>query len=77
MTNPEQTPPPVGEEIHLPGPSVLPILNAAGLTLAIIGITLGWVLLVVGLILFLTTTVIWIVSTKRDIAELPLEHDSH
>lgn len=77
MTNPEQTPPPVGEEIHLPGPSLLPILNAAGLTLAILGITLGWVLLVVGLILFLVTTVIWIVSTKRDIAALPPEHDSH
>ena len=28
MTNPEQTPPPVGEEIHLPGPSLLPILAA-------------------------------------------------
>ena len=49
MTNPEQTPPPVGEEIHLPGPSLLPILNAAGITLALIGITLGWVLSVAGL----------------------------
>ena len=44
--------PPVGEEIHLPGPSLLPILNAAGITLALIGITLGWVLCVVGGILF-------------------------
>lgn len=77
MTNPEQTPPPVGEEIHLPGPSLLPILNAAGITLALIGITLGWVLLVVGVILFVVTTVIWIVSTRRDIAQLPPEHHSH
>jgi hypothetical protein len=74
MTNPEHTPPPVGEEIHLPGPSLLPILNAAGLTLAIIGITLGWVLSVVGGILFVVTTIKWIASTRRDIAALPPEH---
>jgi len=76
MTNPEQTPPPVGEEIHLPGPSLLPILNAAGITLAIIGITLGWFLSVVGGILFVVTTWKWIASTRRDIAELPPEHHS-
>jgi len=74
MTNPEQTPPPVGEEIHLPGPSLLPILNAAGLTLAIIGITLGWVLSVIGGVLFVATTVKWIASTRRDIDALPPSH---
>ena len=77
MTNPEQTPPPVGEEIHLPGPSLLPILNAAGLTLAIIGITLGLVLTIVGGILFVVTTVKWIASTRRDIQALPPEHHTH
>jgi hypothetical protein len=77
MTNPEQTPPPVGEEIHLPGPSLLPILNAAGITLALIGITLGWVLSVIGGILFVVTTWKWIASTRRDIAQLPPEHHSH
>ncbi len=77
MTNPEQTPPPVGEEIHLPGPSLLPILNAAGITLALIGITLGWELSVIGGILFVVTTWKWIASTRRDIAELPPEHHSH
>jgi hypothetical protein len=77
MTNPEQTPPPVGEEIHLPGPSLLPILNAAGITLALIGITLGWVLCVIGGILFVVTTWKWIASTRRDIAALPPEHSAH
>jgi hypothetical protein len=75
--NPEQTPPPAGEEIHLPGPSLLPILNAAGLTLAIIGITLGLVLSIVGGILFVVTTWKWIASTRRDIAALPPEHHTH
>jgi hypothetical protein len=77
MTSPEQTPPPVGEEIHLPGPSLLPILNAAGITLAVIGITLGWVLILVGGILFFVTTWKWIASTRRDIAALPPEHHTH
>lgn len=74
MTNPEQTPPPVGEEIHLPGPSLLPIFNAVGITLAIVGITLGLILTIVGLAIFLVTTFKWIASTRRDIAELPPEH---
>ena len=69
--------PPVGEEIHLPGPSLLPILNAAGITLAIVGITLGLVLLIAGCILFVVTTVMWIASTRRDIAQLPPSHSSH
>jgi mannose/fructose/N-acetylgalactosamine-specific phosphotransferase system component IID len=77
MTNPDQTPPPVGEEIHLPGPSLLPILNALGITLALIGITLGLVLVVVGGTLFVVTTWMWIASTRRDIAALPPEHQSH
>lgn len=77
MTNPEQTPPPVGEEIHLPGPSLLPIFNAAGITLALIGITLGWELSVIGGILLVVTTWKWIASTRRDIAQLPPDHSAH
>lgn len=71
---PEQTPPPVGEEIHLPGPSLLPILNALGITLTVVGITGGLPILIIGLALFLGTTIRWIADTRRDIAELPLEH---
>jgi uncharacterized protein (DUF58 family) len=71
MSTPEHDTPPVGEEIHLPGPSLLPILCAAGITLAIIGTTLGIVFVVVGGALFLGTTIRWIASTRRDIAQLP------
>ncbi len=74
MSQPEQTPPPVGEEIHLPGPSLLPILNALGITLTVVGITGGLPVLIVGLALFLGTTIKWIADTRRDISELPLEH---
>ena len=73
MAAPDDTPP-VGEEIHLPGPSLLPIMCAAGITLAIIGITLGLVLVIVGLAIFVVTVFKWIASTRRDIAALPPEH---
>ena len=74
IQQPEQTPPPVGEEIHLPGPSLLPFFNALGITIAIVGITTSLFVLAVGLLIFLNTTVRWILDTRRDIAELPLEH---
>ena len=34
--------PPVGEEVHMPASSVLPLINAAALALAIVSITLSW-----------------------------------
>ncbi|MGI8506669.1 MAG: hypothetical protein ACR2MK_07655 [Solirubrobacteraceae bacterium] len=69
-----QQPPPVGEEVHLSGPSLLPLLSAIGITLIVVGTTLTLILSAVGLIIFLVTTVIWIRDTRRDIAELPDEH---
>lgn len=67
--------PPAGEQIHMPAPSVLPLINAAGLAFAIVSITLSWYLVAIGLIVFLGTAIRWIADTRRDIAELPLEHD--
>lgn len=66
--------PPVGEEIHLPGPSIIPFACAIGITLIVIGSTLGWWLSIIGLIVFIVTLVIWIRDTRRDIEELPEEH---
>ena len=66
--------PPVGEEIHLPAPTVLPVLTAVGITLTIIGITTFIELTVAGAILTLACTVRWIKETRADIDELPLEH---
>jgi hypothetical protein len=66
----EQTPP-VGEEIHLPGPSLLPLLSAIGITLIIVGTTITLFLSAIGLIIFVVTTVIWIKDTRRDIEQLP------
>ncbi len=69
--------PPAGEELHLPGPSLIPLLNAVGVAIALIGLTAGLFFTVVGTILFLVTTVMWVRDTARDISELPLDHSSH
>jgi hypothetical protein len=73
----EQDAPPAGEEIHLPGPSLIPVFNAAGISLAIVGITTYWIVSVVGVILFVLTLVRWIRDVRRDFDELPLEHGHH
>jgi len=65
--------PPAGEEIHLPGPSLLPLLTAAGITLAIIGITISRYLLVAGVILTIVCVIRWVKDTRREIDELPLD----
>lgn len=66
--------PPPGEAIHLPGPSYLPVLVAVGLTIALVGVVLNWYVFGFGLLLTVGTIVRWVVETRRDIADLPLEH---
>jgi hypothetical protein len=71
---PQQAAPPVGEEIHMPEPSLLPIINAVGISIAIIGITISFVLVGIGLLIFLISTVIWIVKAREEFDHLPSEH---
>jgi len=66
--------PPAGEHIHMPAPSLLPIINAVGLTIAIVGVTLSLVVTAMGLAFFLVSTVIWIVKARQEFEELPAEH---
>ena len=66
--------PPAGEAIHLPGPSYLPIVTAAGVSLAVVGIVISWILIVIGGLVALYCVLRWIGDTRRDISELPLEH---
>lgn len=74
MAGTEPAAPPAGEQIHMPEPSILPIINAAGLALAIVGVTLSYAVSAFGLLVFLGTTVKWIADVRRDIAELPADH---
>lgn len=69
----EQDAPPVGEEVHLPGPSILPVLTALGITLALVGVTTYIELTIVGGILAIVCAVRWIKETRREVDELPLD----
>ena len=65
--------PPVGEEVHLPGPTILPLLTAVGITLALVGITTFIEFTVVGVLLTVGCLIRWIKDTRREIDELPLD----
>jgi hypothetical protein len=69
----DQEIPPAGEEIHLPGPSMMPILTAVGITLALVGVTTFIELTVVGVILTVYCVARWIKETRHEIEELPLD----
>lgn len=65
--------PPTGEEVHLPGPSILPLLTAVGITFVLIGITTYIELTIIGLVLSVVCVLRWVRDTRRDIDELPLD----
>jgi hypothetical protein len=71
----EKPVPPVGEEIHLPGGSIQPILLAVAITVALVGVTTNIVLVIAGGVLAIGVIARWIADTRRDIDELPLESD--
>ena len=74
-SNPLDRPvPPAGEEIHLPGPSIQPLLLTVGITVALVGVTTNVILVIAGGILSLAVIVRWIQDTRREIDELPLDH---
>ena len=78
MSEPRELPaPPAGEHIHMPAPSVIPLVNATALALAIVGITTSLFLVIVGGIVFLATTIRWIMDTRRDIEHLPASSADH
>lgn len=70
--SPVQTPaPPAGEQIHLPGPTALPLVTAIAVTLLVIGTTLSLIISAVGAVLLVGCLVRWIRETRQSISELP------
>jgi hypothetical protein len=63
--------PPPSEEIHLPGPTILPVVAAIAITLIVVGTTLGWIFAAIGGVVLLIVLVSWIRHTRRDVAALP------
>jgi hypothetical protein len=75
MSEPERgSAPPVGEEIHLPGPSLQPLLLTVGITATLIGVTTALFLVIAGGVLTLATLLVWIRDARREFDHLPSEH---
>ncbi len=66
--------PPTGDEVHIPGPSILPLLTAVGLTLLLVGVTTYIELTAGGIVITLVCVLLWIRDTRRETDELPLDH---
>lgn len=73
-SGPIETVPQATEEVHLPGPSYLPVIVAFGVTIALVGVVLSFVMLAIGLVIAAVAIVRWIRETREEMAELPLEH---
>ena len=65
--------PPAGEEIHLPGPTILPVLTALGITLLLVGVTTFIEFTIIGGLLTVGCVARWIKDTRREVDQLPLD----
>jgi hypothetical protein len=74
VDSPREDVPPPGEAVHLPGPSYLPVVVAAGTTVLLVGVVFNWVVFGIGLAVTVLAIGLWIRSASEEIAELPLEH---
>jgi hypothetical protein len=61
------------EQIHLPGPSLLPFAAAVGLTLGLVGLILSWWIVGLGAAVFLLTVIRWVQAVRLDVDALPSE----
>jgi hypothetical protein len=67
-------PPAASEDIHLPPPSYLPIIVAAAVTLALVGILISPLLGAAGMVILVIAVIVWVRDVRAEIAELPLDH---
>ena len=67
-------PPAASEEIHIPGPTYLPIVVATGIALALVGILISTIVFAFGMIVWVVAVIAWIRAARAEIAELPLDH---
>jgi type IV secretory pathway TrbD component len=66
---------PPAEVIHMPGPSYMPAVLAFGVMLALVGVITTWFLTGIGVVIAVVAMVRWIGQARRDMSELPLEHE--
>jgi hypothetical protein len=61
------------EQIHLAGPSLLPLATAVGLTLALMGLVLSWWFVAAGGAVLLVSLFRWIRAARVEFDSLPSE----
>jgi hypothetical protein len=61
------------EEIHLPGPSLLPAFTGVGITLALLGLIYSWWIVAVGAAVTLIAAIAWVRAVRDEIESLPAE----
>jgi hypothetical protein len=61
------------EQIHLPGPSLLPFAAAVGVLVGLMGLILSWWIVGFGAAVLLLTVVRWIQTVRVEIDALPSE----
>ena len=74
MSDLEQSAPPAGEKIRIPGGSLQPVLIAGGLSLLLIGLLGMWPLSVFGVVLMVAAIYGWVRGSVREYRELPSDH---
>ena len=63
-----------GEPIHLPDPSYLPVIVAAGTTIVLVGVVISPILVVIGTAITVGAIVRWVRQVRAEMAELPVDH---
>ena len=61
------------EQIHLPEPSLLPLITAVGITIAIVGLIFSWWFVGVGGAIFILAAIRWVLTVREEIQSLPSE----
>lgn len=59
------------EAIHLPPPSIWPVVLAVGISALLLGLVLNLALLIVGVLITVASLALWIRDARREFHELP------
>ena len=59
------------EAIHLPPPSIWPVVLAVGIAALLLGMVLNLALLIIGALVTLASLALWVRDARREFADLP------
>jgi hypothetical protein len=73
MASQEQPPGEGGahEAIHLPPPSIWPVLLAVGIALLLTGLIINLVMILAGAIITIASIALWVRDARREFGDLP------